>query len=114
MERWQYRYAGEMLRFYRWAKAITAAGGRVRLSWAGSEYDAEGWRHQFLLALDRRITLKAGPLPSWRKLSDLYQTELRRDSQRIRDNRQQRVALHQINTPELRRRFGHLISSRDD
>lgn len=111
MDRWQYRYVSEMLALYRRAREITEAGGTVRLSWAGRDYDAEGWRRQFRVALDRRINLKVGPLPPWRKLDSLYQTELRRDCRRIRDASQHRAALHQIMTPELRRRFGHLVTS---
>lgn len=114
MDRWQYRYVSEMLAFYRRAREITESGGAIRLSWAGREYDAEGWRRQFRVALDRRINLKAGPEPSWRKLDDQYQTELRRDCQRIRDHSQRRIALHQIITPELRRRFGHLVTPWND
>ncbi len=110
---WNYQHVGEILRFYRQAKAITAAGGKIRLSWAGREYDAVTWREQFRVALDRRITLKAGPPPSWRKLGSIYQTELRRDADNIRRHRTHRLAIHQIITPELRRRFGHLISERE-
>jgi hypothetical protein len=108
--RWQYRYVSEILAFYRRAREITEAGGTIRLSWAGRDYDAEGWRRQFRVALDRRINLKAGPEPQWRKLGDLYQTELRRDADNIRRHHTQRLAIQQIMTPELRRRFGHLIT----
>jgi hypothetical protein len=114
MDRWQYRYVSEMLAFYRRAREITEAGGTIRLEWGGRSYDAEGWHRQFRAALDRRINLKAGPPPEWRKLDDHYQVEMIRDCQAIRDNQQRRAALHQIITPELRRRFGHLISGWDD
>lgn len=116
--RWHYRDAGLMLRFYRWAFAETAAGRQIALSRAGQYegrgYDAESWRREFRRALDERINLKAGPPPRWRKLGSVYQTELRRDCWAIRDNRQKRIALRQIITPDLRRRFGHLISRWDD
>jgi hypothetical protein len=92
----------------------TVSDGAVRLEWGGREYDAEGWRRQFRKALDRRINLKAGPEPPWRKLDPDYQRQLERDCRAIRDNRQRRIALHQIATPELKRRFGHLISRWDD
>jgi hypothetical protein len=114
MTTWTYQYVPEMLAFYRQARQITEVGGRIRLSWAGREYDAASWREQFRKALDRRINLKAGPEPCWRKLDDLYQTELRRDADNIRRHRAQRLAIHQITTPELKRRFGHLISSWED
>jgi hypothetical protein len=113
-DRWRYQYVGEMLAFYRRAREITEAGGTIRLEWGGREYDAESWRRQTWLALDRRINLKAGPEPQWRKLDDHYQIELRRDADNIRQHRTQRLALHWIGTPELRRRFGHLISRWDD
>lgn len=117
-DRWTYRHVSAMLAFYRWAFAETAGGREIALSRAGQYegrgYDAEGWRREFRRALDERINLKAAPPPPWRKLDGLYQTELRRDCQRIRDNRQRRIALHQITTPELRRRFGHLIMAWED
>ena len=114
MDRWTYQHVGTMLRFYRWAFAETAAGRTIALSRAGQYegrgFDAEGWRRQFRRALDRRINLKAGPVPAWRKLGEIYQTELRRDADNIRRHHTHRLAIHQIMTPELRRRFGHLIS----
>lgn len=112
-EPWRYQHVGEILAFYRWARAETEAGRPIRLSWAGRSYDADGWRRQFRLALDRRINLKVGPEPRWRKLDDRYQTEMERDCRAIRDKVQHRSSLHQITTPELRRRFAHLISRWD-
>jgi hypothetical protein len=113
-DRWRYRHVGEMLAFYRRAREITEAGGTVRLERFGREYDADDWRRQFRLALDRRITLKAGPEPAWRKLDDDYRRNLERDCRAIRDKVRRRVALHQLATPELRRRFGHLITPWED
>lgn len=118
MARWHYRDAGLILRFYRWAFAETAAGRLIALSredqYIGRGFDAEGWRREFRRALDRRINLKAGSDPAWRKLDDLYQTELARDCRQIRDHATKRIAVHQIMTPELRRRFGHIITTRGD
>lgn len=114
MDRWQYAHVSKMLRFYRWAFAETTAGRTIQIDWAGQPLDAAGWRREFQRALDRRINLKAGPPPPWRKLDDLYQTNLERDCRAIRDNRQQRIALHWLGTPELRERFGHLIEEYDD
>lgn len=114
MDRWTYRDAGLMLRFYRWAFAETTAGRRVQMSWCGRSLDADGWRREFRRALDHRINLKTGPYPSWRKLDDNYQRNLERDARAIRDRAQRRAALHQLSTPELRRRFEHLISPWND
>jgi hypothetical protein len=114
MDHWQYQYVSEILAFYRRAREITEPGGTIRLQWGGRSYDAESWRRQFRVALDRRINLKAGAQPCWRKLDDRYQTELRRDADNIRRCLNHRMALHQIMTPELRGRFGHLISRWDD
>ncbi len=111
---WTYRDPGLMLAFYRKAFAITAAGGTVRLSWAGRDLDAAGWRKNFRDALDRRINLKMGPPPPWRKLDGLYQTNMERDARAIHAYRQQRVRFYHIATPELRKRFGHLMARHDD
>lgn len=111
---WEYDHVHEYLTFCRWAFARTAAGHAVSLSWAGKELDAEGWRRAFRKALDRRINLKSAPEPCWRKLDDRYQVELARDCRAIRDHATKRVAVHQITTPELRRRFGHIVSRWDD
>lgn len=113
-DRWTYRHVGEILAFYRRAREITEAGGTVRLERFGREYDADGWRRQFRAALDRRINLKAGPYPTGRKWDDDYQRNLERDCRAIRDKVRRRVALHQLVTSELRRRFGHLITPWED
>lgn len=110
---WEYAYVSEMLAFYREAFRRTSAGKTIQLEWGGRAYDAQAWREQFRTALDRRINLKSGDPPNWRKLDDLYQTEQARDARNIRDHHERRLALHQIVTPELRQRFGHLISERD-
>jgi hypothetical protein len=107
---WRYDHVHEYLTFCRRAFAETAAGRRIQLSWAGCPLDREGWRRSFRKALDQRINLKAGPEPCWRKLNPAYQIDLMRDCRAIRDHATTRLAVHQIMTPELRRRFGHIIS----
>lgn len=115
---WRYQHAGGYLRLCRWAFAETRAGRTIALSSAdaymGWTYTAETWRRAFWKALDRRINLKAGPEPAWRKLDDRYQTELERDCRAIREHATHHRAVHQLATPELRRRFGHIISGWED
>lgn len=50
----------------------------------------------------------------WRKLDGEYQTRLRRDAYRVRDIVRDRVRVYQFETPEIRRRYGHLLSRYDD
>lgn len=72
------------LELCRRVQAALAEGRRVRINGADPPegYDREGWRRVFLESLDRRINLKAGPLPRWRKLDPQYQQSLWRHQQR--------------------------------
>lgn len=109
-DRWRYAHVREILTVYRWARAELTAGRTVHLAWNGPTLDAEGYRRWFRRGLDHRINLKMGPYPTWRKLDDDYQRNLERDCRAIRDTVRHRAALHQLSTPELRRRFGHLLT----
>ena len=109
-----YAHVREYLAFCRQAFLVTSQGGRIRLSWAGSALDASGWRRSFRLALHRRINAKGEDPRRGRKLEDLYQVEMARDRDRIQAGVQHRVRIHQIATPELRRRFSHLLSRREE
>jgi hypothetical protein len=111
---WTYRHVGAYLAFRRLAETTIERGGRVQESWAGHELDAAGWQRACATALDRRINLKAGPPPPWRKLDEAYQTALLRDARAIQDRLTRRVRLYQLGTPELRARFSHLLASRED
>lgn len=96
-------------------QAALTEGRRVRLHWTDWEgLDREGWRQEFLMVLNRRINLKAGPPPLWRKLDPEYQTGLRRDQQRLHAWLQQRVRFYQFETDFCRTRFGHLLPERGD
>lgn len=107
--------ARRYLALCRQVEAALAEGKRVRLRWTDWEgLDREGWRRAFLKVLDRRINLKAGPLPRWRKLDEAYQVGLRRDQQRLHAWLQQRVRCYQFETDFARQRFGHLLPKRDD
>lgn len=44
-----------------------------------------------------------------RKWKEQYQDGLMRDARRLKEKRQARVRMYSLDTPELRRRFGHLI-----
>ena len=44
-----------------------------------------------------------------RKWKEQYQDGLMRDARRLMEKRQRRVSMYCLDTPELRRRFGHLI-----
>lgn len=114
MQAWRYAYVHDYLTYCRAVLRATEDGKRVVRKYGDEPISREQWRAEFLRALDHRINLKAGPYPRWRKLDDIYQTELQRDARRIRDCVTRRYALHQIMTPELRARFGHLISTVDD
>lgn len=60
------------------------------------------------------INKKAGWGPRGRKDSPEYAAQAYRDQQAIRRRITQRVRVYQFETPEARRRFGHLLSRRDD
>lgn len=110
-EPWRYRDPATYLNLVRCDRQALAEGKRVRLHWTDHDgMDATQFRAEFLAALDKRISLKAGPSPSWRKLDSLYQTELSRDWQAIEEKIRRRVRLTYLGTPELRRRFAHLIT----
>jgi hypothetical protein len=99
----------------RQAFRLTNAGRTVRLTWAGPELDAAGWREEFRAALDRRITSRMPwGAEDGRKYSDQYQLGLFRDARSIADKLQSRTRLYFLETPELQRRFAHLLSRHDD
>lgn len=111
------RYRGQARRYLEKCRRIQHAleqGERIQLDWAGPILDKEGWCKEFRVLLDRRINLKAGYPHHWRKLNTVYQTGLRRDQQRIREIVQWRIVHFQFETPELNKRFAHLLSRRED
>jgi hypothetical protein len=96
------------------ANAVVAAGGTVRTSWAGADLDAAAWRRNVRDALDRRINARGGLVQTGRKWEYLYQLELERDARAIQARLTRRVRVYQFGTPEIRKRFGHLLSRYDD
>ena len=102
----------EYLASCRKAFEITASGGTVKLFWDSSPLDAAGWKREFLRALHRRINAKEGPYDIWRKQMPDYQLCMARDRARLREIRR-RVRVYEFETPEMRKRFGHLLSGYD-
>ena len=108
-------YVGE----WRRGKALTAAGGTVRTSWAGSDLDAAGFDRFMMDALNARINLRGGlmslggPLNA-RKGTTEYQCDLRRDVRSLRDILHTRLRVYQFSTPEMTKRYGHLLARYDD
>ncbi len=65
---------------------------------------------KFLKAMHARINSRGGIKFEGRKYSDIYQTELLRDCWNIRRHATHRAIVRQLMTPELRRRFEHVIT----
>lgn len=100
-----------------WVKrcfAETKAGRRVQTNWAGPALTHEAFREEFLKALHKRIQQKGNTEPKGRKTSSEYQINLMRDRQSIAAKQGSRIRMYYIGTPELKRRFAHLIDSHHD
>ena len=109
-------HANEARRYVRWCRACLVAldeGKRVRVDHCGDALTREEWHAEFLKVLNKRINLKAGDRPSWRKLDPDYQTRLYRDSRRLRDMAR-RVRVYQFETTEARSRYADRLSQYDD
>lgn len=74
--------------------------------WSGS---GECIVAQFRKALHKRISAHLPGYGKGRKWDEIYQTEQMRDCQAVR-RAVKRVRIYQLMTPELRRRFKHLLS----
>lgn len=111
---WSYEHVHDYLEICRRARAALDAGGRVRLRWNEEPMDDAAWRRAFRDALDRRINLKAGTPPAWRKLDPSYQTELRRDARWInewaRSGRRLRPPMNRWGTAEIQARYAHVLA----
>jgi hypothetical protein len=71
-------------------------------------------RRRLYFLLDVAINRKAGiPDEPFPKCGQDYQLRLRRDQSRLRDLAR-RVRVYQFETGKVRRRFGHLLASRED
>lgn len=115
MGTWTYAHVHEYLTVRRAASMLLAQGHAVKLSRCGDTYDAEAWERECIRALDRRITLKAGPTSPWRKLAPEWQTNMQRDARALADLLQRRIRrAYRFDTREMQARFGHLLSSHND
>jgi len=109
----QIEHAGWYVRSYRTAIAKAREGVGIQMHRGDTPLNETGLRKEFIAALFTRIDRKAGIQHTGRKWAYIYQTEQMRDCQLIRDHAQWRRAVHQIMTPELRTRFGHIITTAD-
>ena len=80
-----------------------------------TEQVRDQYRRRFYFYLETAINRKAGisDCPG-RKASREYQTMLYRDQRRVRDRVLNRVRVYQFETKEARKRFSHLLSSREE
>lgn len=99
----------QYLVFCRRANEITRRGGCFQMSWSANPIDEAGWRREFVAALFRRIDTKAGIVHRGRKRKDSYQVGLARDARRLRDIHNH-IRVYQFETPEITKKFGHLLS----
>lgn len=105
------------LKWVRLCQEAFAQGKRVRTRWTDSYngMDYEEWRREFRQALDRRINDKGGIVQRGRKYDYLYQLNMQRDQRALHDYTQRRIrGVYRLSTPELQKRFGHLLPSWDD
>ena len=98
---------------WREGKRLTSLGQKVRIFRDGPSLDAVAFQAEMLRALEARIALKVGPEPTGRKHCPDYQRGLIQDAAALRDIHR-RVRIYQLRTPELARRFAHLLSERED
>src|ERR1700675_3984625 len=109
----RYQYVHDYLTWVRKCLAITRQGGLVRVYWSGDSLDAAGFQREFVTALHSRINSKGNLPQNSRKFGQEYQTSLRRDCYRVRDMAR-RIRVYQLETPEMRTRFGHKVARYDD
>jgi hypothetical protein len=107
-----YQYVHEYLAWVHKCLTSTRQEGHIRVDWSGDSLDAAGFHREFVTALHSRINHK-GQLPqNGRKFDQGYQTSLRRDCYRVRDMAR-RIRVYQLETPEMRARFGHKLARYD-
>ena len=121
MNTWRYEDAPggaegcrEYVKSWREGLQRTREGHKVRLFWNGPSLDFEALRAEFVRALEARIALKAGRAPMGRKHTEEYQRAILQDSADLRRRVVHRVRVYQLRTPELHRRFAHLLATHDD
>ena len=111
----KYKFVHEYLtmirRAYRRLKANPNA--RYQTSWTCRGLDLTQFRKWFMDALERRINAKGGLWQIGKKYEPEYQIAMWRDCQRLKSIAC-RIRVYQFETAEVRHRFGHLLSSKED
>lgn len=107
-----YPQAGAYLEAWQRARTITEQGGRIQMFWNTNPLDVNGLHREMQGAIDRRINAKGNIEGAGRKLDQDYQVQLGRDRRAIEAKLNDRVVLEYIGTPELKRRYAHLIVNR--
>jgi hypothetical protein len=83
--------------------------------WSNGYNDAHYWRMNFLQAVNNRIMTRGQDWkPRGKKDNQEYFCDLRRDKHAIEDKINRRIRIYQFNTSEVRNRFGHLLSDRNE
>lgn len=110
-----YPEPGAYLGAIRRARAILAAGGTIRMDWAGSPLNAEQFESEVHAAIHRRINAKGGA--QYSRYNDPHERGVhigfRRDAQSLAALKQ-RVRIYQFTTRAVRERFSHLLASYED
>lgn len=105
---WKYKYVKEYMELNRRAKQAFADGMTIKLSWHGDSLDAEGYKKEFIKALNERINLKVGTIKT-KKWDNDYQVRLKRDQRRLEDIKN-RIRVYQFETCIVSGKFGHLLT----
>ena len=90
------------------ARVVLAGGGRVRMSRTGEALDVEAFTRIMRRDLDDRINARGGVALVGRKWGTDYQASLARDCCAVRAHATTRLRVHRLETPDVRRRFGHI------
>lgn len=115
MTTWTYQHVDTMLAAYKRAFATLKSNpnARIRMNWACDGLDLQGFRRNFVNALNRRINLKVDQPRNWRKLDPQWQIAAWRDSRRLQDMAR-RIRVYQFETTEAKARFGDRLARYDD
>lgn len=98
-----------------WARIRHAGSDAMfQMGWPRGVVDRETLVREYGEALDRRINLRGGQLPLGRKLTERYQTDLRRDARDLEGWLTQRIRVYGFRCKELNHRFSHVLARSDD
>ena len=88
-------------------------GTSFKVDWH-TQWTKEEFFQEYYEVLDKAINARAGVAFKGRKFDSDYQTNLLRDKQAIENRLQHRIIVRQFNTPEVTKRFSHLLTTRED